>query len=87
MQTAFQFLRESEGLTNTTNFSVPLTPAIYDTDVLHRLQTDGYDINEVLQTINYYIDNYPANNTLVYGALLRMDMIILAGGLQVCVFY
>jgi len=79
MQTAFQFLRESEAVMNSTAFSTQLTQDIYDGDTLHRLQTDGYDINAVLQYINDYIQN----GTTPYEALLWMDMNILAGGLSV----
>ena len=83
MQTAFQFLRESEALMNSTGFQTRLTPEIYDSNLLHRLQTDGYVIDDILATVNANIPPPVGNESLAYQGLLNMDMNILAGGLTV----
>ena len=82
MQVAFQFLRESEGLMNSTNFSTPLTLELYDPSIIHRLKTDGYDVDIVLADLNQFLVPN-SNGTLAYQALLNVDMNILAQGLSV----
>ncbi|TCD69104.1 hypothetical protein EIP91_008746 [Steccherinum ochraceum] len=84
MQTALQFLRTSEAHMNSTNFATPLSLALYDPDTLHRLKTDGYDINGLLTFINSGIPaSSTADATLVYENLLVQDMQILSDGLNI----
>ncbi|TCD69115.1 hypothetical protein EIP91_008757 [Steccherinum ochraceum] len=84
MQSAFQFLRESENVLNSTGFAKQLTSDIYDANTVHRLQTDGYDVDELLVPINNFIPPGPdPDATTAYEVLLVVDMNILGGGLQV----
>ena len=84
MQTAFQFLRESEAHLNSTNFSQTLNEGDYSSDIIHRLTTQGWVFNELLDNINFYVnDTSDFNATTVYGALLQQDMTLLYVGLNV----
>ena len=84
MQTAFQFLRESEAHLNSTNFSQPVNEGDYSSDIIHRLTTQGWVFSELLDNINSYVnDTSHFNVTTVYGALLQLDMELLYVGLQV----
>ncbi|KAH8078062.1 hypothetical protein BXZ70DRAFT_690236 [Cristinia sonorae] len=81
MQTAFQFLRESESALNSTDFHTPLDLGAYDMDTKHRITNNGYNMTLFVKTINSYIPPDP-DFAHPYQIVLHLDMDILSDGLN-----